>query len=98
VRRTNSYDEDLSKRLRNPKYAREFILGMMDGSDGLSVEDALRHTIQRMGIKEFAELVKMPSPNIVAFIKGRRHHKSATLDHLLKPFKLRTKLILESAS
>ena len=97
MRRTSSYDQDLSKRLQSPKYAREFILGLMDGPEGLSVEDALKHTIERMGIREFCDLAKVPSPNVVAFLKGRRHPKAETLDQLLKPFKLRTKLTLESA-
>ena len=42
----------------------------MEGDDGLSHEEALKQTIQCMGIKEFSELSDIPVPNIVAFIKG----------------------------
>ncbi|MBI3557692.1 MAG: hypothetical protein HY074_15635 [Deltaproteobacteria bacterium] len=98
MRRTASYNEELSQRLRRPAYAREFIASLMVGDDGLSAEDALRQTIQIMGVKEFAALTGVPSSNLVAFVKGRRSLKPETLDQLLKPFKLRTRIILEKAS
>ena len=72
MRRTPSYNEDLSHRLRRPQYAQEFIASLMMGEDGLSAEDALRQTIQIMGVKEFAEATGVPSSNIVSFVKGRR--------------------------
>lgn len=98
MRRTTTFNEDVSKRLRRPAYAREFIRALMEEPEGLSVEDALRHTIQIMGVKEFSELTGVPSSNLVAFIKGRRNLKTETLDQLLKPFKLKTKLVVEKAS
>jgi predicted transcriptional regulator len=98
VRRTPSYNEELSRRLRKPNYAREFIATLMEGEDGMSAEDALRRTIEIMGVKEFSEISGVPSSNIVAFVKGRRSLKPETLDQLLKPFKLRTRIVLEDAS
>lgn len=98
MRRTISYDEQLSRRLRNPKYAQGFILALLEHPDELSVEEALRHTIERMGVKECSELTGVAAPDIVAFIKGRRKLKPETLDKLLKPFGLRTKIVLEKAS
>ena len=98
MRRTTSYNEDLSKRLKKPRYAQEFIKGLMEGAEGLSAEDAVRQTIQIMGIKEFSQLAGLPSPNIVAFVKGRRRPKRETIDLLLKPFRLRTRIVLERAS
>jgi hypothetical protein len=50
MRRATSYDAQLSQRLRKPSYAREFILGLMEGPDELTAEDALRHTLQRIFI------------------------------------------------
>jgi hypothetical protein len=90
MRRAKKYNEELSERLKKPNYAREFICSLMEGPEGMTVEQALRHTIQIMGIKEFAHISGVPSPNLVAFVKGRRHFKTETLDQLLKPFKLRT--------
>lgn len=98
MRRNKSYNEELSLRLQRPSYAQKFITALMEGSDGLSAEDALRQIIQIMGVKEFSKLTSVPSSNIVAFVKGRRNLKPETLDQLLRPFNLRTRIIFEKAS
>ena len=98
MRRTKSYNEELSQRLRKPKYAQTFIASLMEEPDGLDAEDALRRTIEIMGIKEFAELSGVPSSNIVAFVKRKRHIKPETLDVLLKPLGLKVRIVFEKAS
>ncbi len=98
MRRNKSYDEELSRKLRKKKFAHNYLLALMDGDDGLEVEEALRHTIMRMGIKEFAQLASIPQPNVSEFLSGKRKLKPKTLDEYLKPFKLKTKLTLEEAS
>ena len=95
--RTESYNAEMSKKLRNPQYAQAFIEGLMEGNDGLTAEDALRHTIELMGIKEFAKIAGVSSPRVVEFTKRKRQLKRETLDAFLRPFKMRTRLILESA-
>jgi plasmid maintenance system antidote protein VapI len=80
------------------KFAQVFIRALIEGEEGLSVEAALRHTIARMGIKEFAQLAKVPQPNVSEFVHGKRKLKPETLNQYLKPFKLRVKLVLEEAS
>ena len=98
MKRSKSYDEELSKKLKNSKFAQTFIRALMEGDEGLSVEAALRHTIERMGIKEFVQLAKVPQPNVSEFVHGKRKLKPETLNEYLKPFKLRAKLVLEEAS
>lgn len=98
MRRTKNYNEELSDRLRRPTYAQEFLAGLMEGSDGLSAEDALRKMVEIMGIKEFSALTHVAPSNLVAFLKGRRKLKSETLDQLVKPFRLRTRIVFEKAS
>ena len=98
MRRTKTYSEELSRRLRKPSYAQEFLASLMEGPEGLSAEDALRQTIGIMGVKEFSKLAGVSAPNIVAFVKGRRNLKPESLDQLLKPFKLRTRIVFERAS
>jgi len=98
MKRGKAYDEELSKKLKNAKFAKAFIQSLMEGDDGLSVEAALRHTIERMGIKEFVQLAKVPQPNVSEFLRGKRKLKPKTLNEYLKPFKLRAKLVLEEAS
>jgi hypothetical protein len=98
MKRGKSYDEELSQKLRNTKFAQNYILALMEGDDGLSVEGALKHIIERMGIKEFVQIAKVPQPNVSEFLKGKRKLKPETLNDYLKPFKLKAVLILKEAS
>jgi hypothetical protein len=98
MNRSKSYDQELSDELQNPKAAQVFFLTLMEGRDGMSLEKALKHTIQRIGIKEFSKMSGIPSPNIIEFINGKRRPKPETLDVYLKPFRLKTKIIVEKAS
>ncbi len=97
MRRTKNFNEDLSKRLKNKQFAAHYLLSLMEGDDGLSLEKALKLFIEQIGIKEFSLITHFPSSNIVDFIKGKRHHKKETLDAYLKPFKLKTVLHVEAA-
>ena len=96
--RNKSFDENLSRELKNIKFAREFLISLMEGKESYSLEEALRIVISKMGIKEYCDLAKVALPNIVNFIKGKRRPKPETLDFLLKPFGLKTKIILEKVS
>ncbi|MDZ4663231.1 MAG: hypothetical protein SGJ18_16595 [Pseudomonadota bacterium] len=98
MKRGKSYDEELSHKFKSIKFAQAYILALMEGDEGLSVEAALKHTIERMGIKEFVQLAKVPQPNVSEFLKGKRKLKPETLNEYLKPFKLKAKLMLEKAS
>lgn len=98
VFRTKDYNEELSKRLKRPGYAKEFICSLIEGDDGLSLEDAVRKMISIMGVKEFSDLTGVASPNLIAFLQGRRNPKLETLNQYLKPFKLKVKLSIEKAS
>lgn len=98
MNRNKSYDAELSEKLQKVKFAQGYITALMDGDEGLSVEMALKHTIERMGIKEFVKLAKIPQPNVSEFLKGKRKLKPETINDYLKPFKLKAKLVLEKAS
>ena len=98
MNRAKSYDQELSEKLGDSKFAQAFLIGLMEGEDGLTVEDALRHTIKRMGVKEFSQSVGVPHSNIQEFLKKKRQPKPETLNQYLKPFRLRVKLVLEKAS
>lgn len=97
MRRTKNFNEDLSKRLRNKKFAAKYLTSLIEGEDGLSLEEALKIFIEQMGIKEFASITHHSPSNIVDFIKGKRHPKNETLDSYLHPFGLKTVLHIEAA-
>jgi len=102
MKRTKSFDKIISKELRKSKrYRKGFLEGLMeeiDGEKGLSLENALKVTIQSMGVKEFAILTHQAPSNIVDFLKGRRHPKQSTLDNYLRPFGLKTVLHVVKAA
>lgn len=95
MRRYKTYEEDLSDELQNKEFAQGFLITLMEGEDGLTVEEALKHTIQRMGVMEFSKLAHIPQPRIVEFLKGVRKPKPETLDIYLKPFGLKTRIAWE---
>lgn len=98
MNRAKSYDQELSEKLLDPKFAQSFLMGLIEGEDGLSIEDALRHTIKRMGVKEFSDATGIPHSNIQEFLKKKRNPKPETLNLYLKPFNLKAKLVVEKAS
>lgn len=96
--RSESFDEYVSKKLQNKEFAKHYILALMEGEEGVTLEEALRYTIGKMGVKEFSKVAKVAPPNVVRFLKQKVKTSPETLDKFLKPFGLKTKLIVEQAS
>jgi ABC-type dipeptide/oligopeptide/nickel transport system ATPase subunit len=76
--------------LRDPEFAREFLLGAIDEEVPLQV--ALGKVVRAMGVKEFATKVRMASPNLLRALNPRHNPTQATLNRLLKPFRLKLSL------
>lgn len=94
--RSESYNERFSKEIRKPVYAQTYILALIqDEDEPMTVEEALKLVIQKMGTTDFANFVGERPQTIDKFLKGERTPKRATLDKFLKPFNLKTTLILE---
>ena len=96
--RNSSYDRILAKELQDPEFAKEFLMGLMEGEEGLLLLDSLKHTIRRMGIKEFAEMSGIPQKSISRMLHCETIPKIETLDEYLAPFGLRTKIGLEEVA
>ena len=90
ARRSRDWNEGLAQDLRDPEFAREFLLAAMD--EGVAVQTALGKVIRAMGVKEFGERAGMAGPNVLRAIHPRHNPTQATLNRLLKPFKLRLSL------
>ena len=86
ARRSKGWNEGLAKDLKNREFAKEFILASIE--EGLSIQHVLGKIIRMYGIKEFAELTGIPSPNILRAINPKHNPTQSTLNRLLKPFKL----------
>lgn len=92
-RRSESYDKYIAEQMQDMDYARDTLLTSIEHF-GDSVEEALKHTIQRMGIKEFSQLSNISIQNISDFINGKRKPKVETLDKYLAVFNLKSKIVV----
>lgn len=90
ARRSRDWNRGLAEDLRDPGFAREFLLAAID--DGVSVQRALGKIVRAMGVKEFAAKVRMASPNVLRAINPRHNPTQETLNRLLRPFRLRLSL------
>ena len=90
ARRAKYWNEELARDLRNPQFAREFLLAAID--EGISLQHALGKAIRAMGVKEFAVKIGMESPNLLRAINPRHNSTQATINRLLTPFGLKLTL------
>lgn len=87
AKRSRDWNEGLAEDLRDPCFAREFLAAAVE--DGVPLKVALGKVISATGVKEFAQTVGMPSPNVLRAIHPKHNPTQETLERLLKPFKLR---------
>src|SRR6266481_1417657 len=90
ARRHEDWNVGLAEDLRDPEFAREFLLGAIDEEVPLQV--ALGKVVRAMGVKEFAAKVGMASPNLLRTLSPRHSPTQGTLNRLLKPFRLKLSL------
>jgi DNA-binding phage protein len=90
ARRGKDWNLGLAKDLQNPDFARGFLLAAIE--DGVPLQTALGKVVRATGVKEFAATVGMASPNLLRAIHPRHNPTQATLDRLLRPFRLRLSL------
>lgn len=93
--RNSSYDQKLAEELQDSDFAKMFLMGLMEGEEGLTLVQALKHTIRRMGIKEFSKKSGIPEKSISRMLGSDLIPKVETLDEYLAPFKLKTKLSVD---
>jgi DNA-binding phage protein len=86
TRRTRNWDEGLAEDLKDPLFAREFLLAVVE--EEISLQEGLARVIKCYGIKEFAEKIEMPSSNLIRAIDQRHNPTQETLNKLLEPFGL----------
>ena len=89
ARRSRDWNEGLAQDLRDQEFAREFLMAAMD--EGVPIQIALGKIIRAMGVKEFAGKVRMASPHVLR-ANPRHNLTQATLNRLLKPFRLKLSL------
>ena len=90
ARRSKNWNVGLAQDLRDPRFAREFLLAAIE--EGVSIQVALGKVIRAIGIKEFSAKIGIASPNILRAINPRHNPTQDTLNRMLKPFKLKLSL------
>jgi DNA-binding phage protein len=90
ARRHQDWNGGLAKDLRDPEFARQFLLGAID--EGVPLQAALAKVVRAMGVKEFAAKARMASPNVLRTLNRPHNPTQDTLNSLLKPFRLKLSL------
>lgn len=90
ARRSQDWNVGLAEDLRDPAFARDFLLAAME--EGVAIQVALGKVIRAMGVKEFAATIGMAAPNVQRAINPRHNPTLETLNRLLAPFELRLTL------
>ena len=85
--RKESFDYKLSKKLTKPAFAKKYLMSCVY-DDGMSVMEALKHTISCMGTKEFSQISGIKSPNISRMLSEETILKINTFQKFLAPFQL----------
>jgi DNA-binding phage protein len=86
-KRSKDWNEGLAKDLQDPQFARDFLTAAVE--QGVALKIAIGKIVRAMGVKEFAQMVGMPSPNVLRAIHPKHNPTQETLERLLKPFRLR---------
>jgi DNA-binding phage protein len=86
TRRTRDWDEGLAEDLKDPYFAKEFLVAAVE--EEISLQEALAKVIKCYGIKEFAKKINMPSSNLSRALDQRHNPTQETINKLLKPFGL----------
>ena len=90
ARRSKDWNEGLAEDLQDPRFVREFLTAAVE--EGVPLKTALAKVIRSTCVKEFAETVGMPSPNLLRAIHPKHNPTQETLERLPEPFGLRTGL------
>ena len=86
-RRSKNWDEALALKLKNPEFAKHYLLALVN-DEKLTLKEALRDVIQSYGISEFAEVCGIAQPNLSRALEEGSNPTLSTLEKLLEPFSL----------
>lgn len=87
ARRPKDWDENMFEDLSDPIFTSDLVKGLVES--GMPIRAAIRDVIDGLGVKEFAELVGMSSPNVVRAVHPKSNPTLETIERLLKPLGLR---------
>ena len=93
--RHKSYDKVLAQKFKNSKYARLYLINIIE-KEKLLLDEALRETIKAMGLKSFSDKSGLSIQAVSDFVAKRQKWSMDKISNLMKKvFKLKTRLSLE---
>ena len=93
--RHKSYDKVLAQKFKNSKYARLYLINIIE-KEKRPVDEALRETIKAMGLKSFSDKSGLSIQAVSDFIAERQKWSMDKIsNHVKDVFKLKAKLSLE---
>jgi len=93
--RHKSYDKVLAQKFKNSKYARLYLINIIE-KEKLPVDEALRETIKAMGLKSFADKSSLSIQAVSDFVAERQKWSMDKIsNHIKDVFKLKAKLSIE---
>lgn len=96
--RNKSYDEALAEKLKNPEYAKAYLLNIVEQEE-LSVDEALRETIKAMGLQNFSKKSGVSVQGVSDFVNKRKPWSTEKMTKLIDVvFNLKATLTLEDPS
>jgi DNA-binding phage protein len=81
----------LARDLRDPEFARRFILAAVE--DGIPLQQAIGKVIRLAGVKEFAAKVRLAPSELSRAIHPRHSPNHDIINRLLRPFRLKLSLV-----
>ena len=97
--RLRSYREDLLKRLRDPKYAAEYLGQLLAEKDSAAFLIALKDVVEAGGgVSALAGRVGIKRPSLYKILSKEGNPTLATLQEILKPLGLRVSIALDEAA
>lgn len=86
-KRSQHWEEGLSESLMNdPSERKEYFLALVE--EGFSWREALRITIESIGVKEYAEMAEIKAPNLISQLSEDKDIRISTLEKMVKPLNL----------
>ncbi|MBU6409480.1 MAG: putative addiction module antidote protein [Verrucomicrobia bacterium] len=97
--RLKNYKDDLTRRLRDPEYAAEYLAQVLAGNDSAAFLIALKDVVEASGgMSGLAGRVGLKRPSLYKILSKRGNPTLATLREILKPLGLRVSVALDKAA
>jgi DNA-binding phage protein len=98
MKKAKSWEEEVAERLRkSPRSVAAYMTGLCEADDELSVIEALKLTVDAVGVKQFAKMAKVTPVSVSKLLKKKSMLESNYINKFLKAFGLRAELVFKNS-